>query len=51
MSFPMVHVMFSFLLLYSYTGIVNVFSFDREEQHFNLNNGKFSFTINYVPLV
>ena len=29
-------------------GIVDFFSFDREEQPFNLNNGKFSFTIHCV---
>ena len=27
------------------------FSFDREKQPFNVNNGKFSFTIHFVPLV
>ena len=32
-------------------GIVQCFSFDGEEQPFNLNNGKFSFTIHCVPLV
>ena len=39
---------------YSYTVSISpffFFSFDREEQPFNLNNGKFSFTIRCVPLV